>query len=43
MHVCIVVLVLSMCGKEIEERGQGGPSGLVPIWHGVDPAARNRH
>jgi hypothetical protein len=25
----------------MEERGQGGPSGLVHIWHGVDPAARN--
>jgi hypothetical protein len=25
----------------MEERGQGGPSGLVPIWHGVDPTARN--
>jgi hypothetical protein len=29
-----------VCGEEKKERGQGGPFGLVPIWHGVDPAAR---
>jgi hypothetical protein len=40
MHV-YCVLLFYLCGKEMEERGQGGPSGLVPIWHGVDPTARN--
>jgi hypothetical protein len=42
MHVyCVLLFYLCMCGKEMKERGQGGPSGLVPIWHGVDPTARN--
>jgi hypothetical protein len=37
--MCIVSSYsICVCGKE---RGQGGPSGLVPIWHGVDPTARN--
>jgi hypothetical protein len=43
LNACVYCCYCSIyvCGKEMEERGQGGPSGLVPIWHGVDPAARN--
>jgi hypothetical protein len=43
MCVLCVILSVYLCGEEKEERGQGGPSGLVPIWHGVDPAARNNN
>jgi hypothetical protein len=42
MHVCKVCCILSvyLCvGKRRKKEGR--PSGLVPIWHGVDPAARN--
>jgi hypothetical protein len=45
LNACVYCCCYSTCvcgGKEMEERVQGGPSGLVPIWHGVDPAARGR-
>jgi hypothetical protein len=33
---------ISLCveGEILKKREQGGPSGLVPIWYGVDPAAQ---
>jgi hypothetical protein len=38
LNTCVLcVVILSVCGKEMKERGQGGPSSLV-----LDPTARNR-
>jgi hypothetical protein len=41
MHVCkVCFVILVICVGKMEGM-QGGITRLVPIWHGVDPAARN--